>query len=134
MSIVFWRAFDKAVRGKPPSVAAAQTMEHILWPAEGWHFAFAHNQLGQAYLQKRMNVEASAEMEKAVHLSSGSPTCIANLASAYVASGRKSEAIKLVNDLKQGSNRSDSHASEIAVVYAALGDKDRAMNWLEKGY
>jgi len=35
VSIVFWRVFDKAVRGKPPSVAAAQTMEPILWPAEG---------------------------------------------------------------------------------------------------
>ena len=74
------------------------------------------------------------EIEKAVQLSSGSPTCIANLTRAYVASGRKSEAIKLLNDLKQGSNRSDSHASEIAVVYAALGDKDQAMTWLEKAY
>ena len=36
VSLVFWRAFDKAVKGKPPSVAAAQTMEHMLWPAEGW--------------------------------------------------------------------------------------------------
>jgi Flp pilus assembly protein TadD len=54
--------------------------------------------------------ESIAEIEKAVQLSSGSPTRIANLARAYVASGRKSEAIKLLNDLKQGSNRTDSHA------------------------
>jgi len=27
-----------------------------------------------------------------------------------------------------------SYAPEIAVVYAALGDKDQAMNWLQKGY
>jgi hypothetical protein len=35
-TITVSRAFDKAVRGKPPSVAGAQTMQHILWPAEGW--------------------------------------------------------------------------------------------------
>ena len=27
-----------------------------------------------------------------------------------------------------------SNASEIAVVYAALGDNDQAMTWLDKGY
>jgi len=81
-----------------------------------------------------MNAEAIAEMQKAVQLSEGSPTCIANLARAYLASGRRSEAVKLLNDLKQSSSRNYSHASEIAVVYAALGDRDQAMNWLEKGY
>jgi tetratricopeptide (TPR) repeat protein len=69
-----------------------------------------------------------------VQLSGGSPTLIANLARAYVASGERIEAVKLLNDLKKRSNPAYSHASEIAVVYAALGDKDQAMNWLEKGY
>jgi len=63
-----------------------------------------------------------------------SPTCVANLASAYVVSGSKSEAAKLLSDLKKRSNPGYSHASEIAVIYAALGDKDEAMTWLEKGY
>src|SRR5215467_12331236 len=38
------------------------------------NFALAHNQLGQAYLQKQMRVEAVAELQKAVQLSGGSPT------------------------------------------------------------
>jgi TolB-like protein/DNA-binding winged helix-turn-helix (wHTH) protein/Flp pilus assembly protein TadD len=98
------------------------------------NFALAHNQLGQAYLQKEMHDEAIAEMQKAVQLSGGSPTIIANLARAYVASGRGIEAEKLLKELKKRSTPTYSHASEIAVVYAALGDKDQAMNWLEKGY
>ena len=98
------------------------------------NFAFAHNQLAQAYLQKHMNDEAVAELQKAVQLSAGSPTCIANLARAYVASGKKSEAIKVLNDLRKRSNATYSHGPEIAVIYAALGDGDQAMNWLEKGY
>ncbi len=98
------------------------------------NFALAHSQLGQAYLQKEMPDEAIAEMQRAVQLSGGSPTIIASLARAYVASGRRSEAEKLLKELKKRSNPTYSHASEIAVVCAALGDKDQAMNWLEKGY
>jgi TolB-like protein/DNA-binding winged helix-turn-helix (wHTH) protein/Flp pilus assembly protein TadD len=97
-------------------------------------FALAHNQLGQAYLQKRMFGEAIAELEKATELSGGSPTCIANLARAYAASNRRAEAIKLLNDLKRRSAPGFLHASEIATIYAALGDEDQAMTWLEKGY
>jgi tetratricopeptide (TPR) repeat protein len=97
-------------------------------------FALAHNQLGQAYLQKHMNDDAVAELQKAVQLSGGSSICMANLARAYAASGKRSEAEKLLSDLKKRSNPAYSHASEIAVVYASLGDTDQAMKWLEKGY
>ena len=72
--------------------------------------------------------------EKAVELSGHSPTCMANLARAYVASGSRSRATALLNDLKKRSDPGSSHASEIAAIYASLGDIDQAMNWLEKGY
>ena len=98
------------------------------------NFALAHNQLAQAYLQKQMYDEAVAELKTAVQLSGGSPAFIANLARAYVASGKRSEAVKLLGDLKKSANPGYSNASEIAVIYAALGDTDQAMNWLEKGY
>jgi Flp pilus assembly protein TadD len=97
-------------------------------------FALAHNQLGQAYLQKRMDDEAVAELQKAVQLSGNSPTCMANLARAYVAADKRSEAVKLLSDLEKRSNSSCSHASEIAEIYVALGDTDQAMSWLEKSY
>ena len=97
------------------------------------NFPLAHNQLGLAYLQKHMHDEAVAELQKAVQLSGGSPTCIANLARAYVASGKRSEAVKLLGDLKNRSSPGYPD-SEIAVIYASLGDTDQAMNWLEKAY
>ena len=97
-------------------------------------FALAHNQLAQAYLQKHMHDEAVAELQKAVQLSGGSPTCIANLARAYVVSGKRSEAVKLLSDLKKRSNPGYSHAPEVAMIYASLGDTDQAMTWLKKGY
>jgi Flp pilus assembly protein TadD len=81
-----------------------------------------------------MNSEAIAELQEAVKLSNGSPTCIANLARANAASDKKSEAVKLLGDLKKRSTPGQSFASEIAVIYASLGDRDQAMSWLEKGH
>jgi TolB-like protein/DNA-binding winged helix-turn-helix (wHTH) protein/Flp pilus assembly protein TadD len=98
------------------------------------NFALAHNQLAQAYLEKHMYADAVAELQKAVQLSGGSPTSIANLARAYVLSSKKSEAEKLLSDLKKRSNPGYSNASEIAMIYASLGDTDQAMSWLEKGF
>ncbi|HEY8670964.1 MAG TPA: winged helix-turn-helix domain-containing protein [Terriglobales bacterium] len=97
-------------------------------------FAMAHNQLAQAYLEKHMFNDAISELQKAIPLSGGSATCIANLARAYAAIGRNAEATELLNDLKSRSAHGSPVASELAVVYTALGDKDRAMAWLEKGY
>ena len=98
------------------------------------NFALAHNQLGQAYLQKHMYAEAVAELQKAVELSRDSPTCVANLARADVASGNREEAVKLLKALKKRSTTGYSTASEIAMIYASLGDTDQSMNWLEKGF
>lgn len=75
-----------------------------------------------------------AELQKAVQLSGGSPTAIANLARAYVASGNRSKAVKFLNDLKKRSSPIASYSAEIAVIYVALGHKDQAMLWLKKGY
>jgi tetratricopeptide (TPR) repeat protein len=98
------------------------------------NFGLAHNHLAQAYLQKQMYVEAITELHKAIQISGGSPTFTANLARAYAASGGRKIALQLLGDLKKDSKPDYSHASEITVVYAALGDMDQAMTWLEKGY
>jgi TolB-like protein/DNA-binding winged helix-turn-helix (wHTH) protein/Tfp pilus assembly protein PilF len=97
-------------------------------------FALAHSQLAQGYLEKHMWADAISELQKAVQLSGGSATCIANLARAYAGSGRNAEATGLLNDLKMRSARGSPYSPELAVIYTALGDKDRAIAWLEKGY
>ena len=71
---------------------------------------------------------------RAALLSPRDPDITANLAHAYVATNRKAEAVELLNDLKRSSVPGSPLAAEIAMVYAALGDKDQAMTWLEKGY
>ena len=97
-------------------------------------FPAAHNQLAQGYLAKHMYAEAIAELQKAIQLSGDSPIFTANLARAYVGTNRKADAVELLNDLKRSSVPGYPPAAEIAMVYTALGDKDQAMTWLEKGY
>jgi TolB-like protein/DNA-binding winged helix-turn-helix (wHTH) protein/Flp pilus assembly protein TadD len=97
-------------------------------------FALAHNQLAQAYLQKQIIDPAIAELQQAIQLSGGSVACTANLARAYAAAGRRTEAERLLRDLKKHSTAVHSNAAEISIIYAALGDKDKAMTWLEKSY
>ena len=98
------------------------------------NFALAHNQLAEAYLQQHRQEDAIAEFKKAVQMSAGSPICRANLARAYASSGRNADAEQLLTGLKKGANATYSSAAEIAMIYAALGDKAQAMESLETGY
>ena len=65
------------------------------------HFVPAHLVLGQAYEQKGMLQEAIVEIERAVSLSAGSPVYTAALAHAYGLAGRRTQAVKLLGDLKK---------------------------------
>jgi tetratricopeptide (TPR) repeat protein len=95
-------------------------------------FAPAHYVLGQTLVQKQSYNDAIAELQRAIELSPGSSAFTTNLAYAYAVSGRRDEAEKLLNDLKNRSPQAFSNAPEIAMVYVGLGEKDQAMAWLEK--
>jgi TolB-like protein/DNA-binding winged helix-turn-helix (wHTH) protein/Tfp pilus assembly protein PilF len=97
-------------------------------------FALAHYVMGELLAQRHMYNEAIAELQKAVELSPGSTAFAANLANAYAASGKREEAEKILNDLKNRSRAGFSNAPEIALVYVGLDDKDQAMAWLERAY
>jgi TolB-like protein/DNA-binding winged helix-turn-helix (wHTH) protein/Flp pilus assembly protein TadD len=98
------------------------------------NFPLAHDQLGVAYLVSHRNDDAVAEFQRAIQLSSGSPVSTANLAWALAQSGRRPDAIRVLRTLMQRSHAGYSNASEIAVVYASLGDPDQAMTWLDQAY
>jgi tetratricopeptide (TPR) repeat protein len=97
-------------------------------------FAVAHYQLGQAFVQKHMYKEAIAELQKAIGFSEGNKTFRSNLAYAYAVSGRRNEAVEILDDLKNRPDGGFSNASEIALIYVGLDEKDRAMTWLDKAF
>jgi TolB-like protein/DNA-binding winged helix-turn-helix (wHTH) protein/Tfp pilus assembly protein PilF len=94
-------------------------------------FAVAHYELGQVFVQKHMYNEAVAELQKAIKLSGGSTTFTSNLAYAYAMSGRRQEAADILNKLK---NNTRQNASEIALIYIGMDEKNNAMAWLQKAY
>lgn len=97
-------------------------------------FAMAHYQLGQALVQVHNYDEAIRELQQASELSGRNPICTSQLGFVYAVSGRRNEALKIVDDLKNASNDKRSRAADIALVYAGLNEKNQAFAWLEKAY
>src|SRR5207248_774904 len=77
--------------------------------------------------------EAIAEYQKARQLDDD-PWVLALLGHAMAASGKRDEALKVLNQLKEISRQRYVPAYSFAVVYTALGEKDEAFRWLEKSY
>ena len=92
----------------------------------------AHAWLGYGFLQKGLYEQAIPEMQKAFDPQSGDG--LAQLGYAYAVAGRKSEAFKALAELQALSSRKYFSPVRIARIYVGLGDKERAFEWLEKGY
>jgi TolB-like protein/Flp pilus assembly protein TadD len=90
--------------------------------------------LADSYLHKSMNKEATEELEKHLVIAEGRVWGLAELGYAYALVGRRPDALKLLNELNQLSREKFVPADAMAQVYVGLGDKDKAFEWLEKGY
>jgi TolB-like protein/Tfp pilus assembly protein PilF len=90
------------------------------------NFPLTHSYLGRVYRQERMYEPAITEFQK-----SGDRD---ELAIAYALAGRKTQALKVVEELKGQSKPSADPCTPrtIAIVYAGLGEKDQAFRWLEE--
>ena len=98
------------------------------------NFAPAHVRLGGPYLAKGMYEEAITELKKAIALddSPGRWARTASLGHAYAVAGRKAEAQKILDDLKELAKQRYVSPYNFALIYMGLGDKDQAFVWLEK--
>jgi TolB-like protein/Flp pilus assembly protein TadD len=97
------------------------------------HFAPAHWGLGLALEQKGKFAEAIAESQKATTLDAH-PVYLAALGHAYGVAGRRGEARAALGKLVQLSKERDIAWNEVAVVYAGLGEKDKALATLDAAY
>jgi serine/threonine-protein kinase len=71
-------------------------------------------------------------MKRALELSSDDPGAISSLAYAYGRTGDITQARALLDRLKQNWNRKHVGSWDIAIAYAGLGDREQALNWLER--
>lgn len=93
-----------------------------------------HIFLGFGYEGSGQLAQAVAEYQKAVELSPLEQDSAAALAHAYAKAGRRTKAKGIVDELRRRSRTAYVSSYMIATVYAGLGDKDRAFEFLEKAY
>ena len=97
-------------------------------PTFHWgHFfaGWAHEQLGRS-------AEAVVALREAVRCSSNSPVMLAGLGHALAVLQDRREATRIIDDLLQRRGDKGLFAYEIGVIHAALGDHEKAFQWLER--
>ena len=88
--------------------------------------------LGIAYEGTGKLPEAIAEYQKAIELSNGDVQEVASLGHAFAAIGRRAEAEKILHSIEQWSNAIRNSSYLEATIYAGLGEKDKALDLIEK--
>ncbi len=109
------------------------------------NFPAAHSVLGNVYVQQGLFEQAMAEYQKVLELSKGvAPVEMAMkaiIAHAYAKFGKRNKAIKLLDELTASAQDADQlpgvvnvSPHSIAEIHTALGQTDKAFEWLNKAY
>ncbi len=114
------RDYDEAVR------LAAKFLKSE--PDDPWERTI----LGWTYEQKRMPEQAVAEFKRAVEATKGDPFFLAPLGHAYALARNRREAEKILQTLNDRAKKSYVSPFDLALVYTALGEKDKAFALLDK--
>jgi len=97
-------------------------------------FILAHVFLGQAHEQLGEFPDAIAAFEKAVELSRRHPTYLADLGHGFGVAGRQTDALHILDEMKDASSRRYVAPRSIAEIHLALGNLDEAFAWLERAF
>ena len=97
-------------------------------------YNLARNDLGLAYIEKKMYPEAIAVLEEALKMPIGKAASLSTLAYAYAVADRKAEAQKILDQLNEHSNQQYVQPRLLARIYVGLGDKEKAFAYLEKSF
>jgi eukaryotic-like serine/threonine-protein kinase len=95
---------------------------------------FAYHVRARAYAQKKMYREAIADCQRWASAFHDDPQALASLGHVYASMGNRREAQQMLDKLQEISKQRYFSTYWIAVVYAGLGDNDRALQYLEKAF
>jgi Tfp pilus assembly protein PilF len=90
--------------------------------------------LGFALIGNAQPEEAITVLEKAVSLMNRSPGSIELLATAHARAGHRTEALRLIGELRRRRQTGYLPAGALINPYLALGDYDQAFAWFERAY
>ena len=92
-----------------------------------------HLYLGESYLQEGLYENGVSEIRESIALQGIDPDRSAPLARAFALWGRKDEAKRILENVERDPERSADRI-DVAAVYAALGEEDQALAYLEAAY
>ena len=119
MAYSYARQYDRAAR----ELAQCLEINPKFWPA--------HIFLGQVYEQQGRYADALAEFSKAEGQTLGATSQIGHV---YAVSGKRAKAEQVLKDLTTRAKERYVSPVYFARIYAGLGQKDQALEWLERGY
>ena len=93
--------------------------------------ATTHARLGQAFANKQQFEQAVAETKRALVLDE-TPGRLGKLGDIYARWGKRTEALAVISQLQQMSKRRHVSPTLIATIYVRLGEKEKALKWLER--
>jgi DNA-binding winged helix-turn-helix (wHTH) protein/TolB-like protein/Flp pilus assembly protein TadD len=98
------------------------------------NFTEAHWGLAMVYAQKGMTQEALLEINTITRLVGVNEDTMSALGYLYALMGRRAAAQEIVHNLEKITKQGYFDPIKIVYIYAALGEKDRAFEWLERAY
>lgn len=96
--------------------------------------ALGHFSYARPCIQKGLLAEAVEESKQAVELSNGNPVMLAGLGIAYAFAGQERDARQVLARLDDLSRKRYVSSYHVALIYCALNERERALEWLEKTY
>jgi serine/threonine-protein kinase len=118
--LYFARRYDEAI----------QVFQNVIKLQPDYAVARAH--LGYTYAAKGQYAEATTEYQKLISLEGETPSTLCFLGYAYAKSGKRDEALAILDKLK--TTKEHVSPAELAVLYVGMGDKEAALDALERAY
>ena len=98
------------------------------------NFSMAHYCLGAAFWGKGMYQEALGPLQRAVEIEGEGSVRMIQLAIGYGFAGQKEKAQQFLRKLKKRAKTEYVDPLWIAGLYAAIGARDEALDWIERAY
>jgi TolB-like protein/DNA-binding winged helix-turn-helix (wHTH) protein/Tfp pilus assembly protein PilF len=97
-------------------------------------FLLGHVYLGEAYTAKQDYQAAISEFQRVLATSKRDVWATSGIAWTYALAGQRRKSEAILRDMLHGAKNREDLALQLATVYAAQGEKDKAFAWLEKAY
>jgi TolB-like protein/DNA-binding winged helix-turn-helix (wHTH) protein/Tfp pilus assembly protein PilF len=138
------KEMNYAMELNPFDIKTRVVVAYVTWASHQYDIALQQfTSLGDdwglvwTYREKQMYPEALAALErwKSSHPTRHrNPSVLATAASIYGLEGRKQQAEKLIDELREMARRQYVSGFFFAEAYVGIGQKDQAVTWLERAY